>query len=140
MSENNTGEAGTNPGTDEKTFTQDQLNQIVGERLQKERQKAEADIAKKEQELQQREFLLNAKTTLATKGLPETLIGALNMSSPEAFEKALDTLEKYVDGERQKPPMPPAGALLPGYVGPKEKTSFGVTGIADGVRKAMGLQ
>ena len=139
MNENITGDAGTNPGTDEKTFTQDQLNQIVSERLQKERQKSEADIVKREQELQQREFLLNAKTALAEKGLPDTLMDALDKSSPEAFEKAIGILTKYIDDvERQKLPKPPPGALLPGYVGPKQKTSS--SGVTDGIRKAMGLR
>ena len=89
-------EQNTNTGdTGNKTFSQDDVNRIVQERLGKEKTKTEAELAKREQELTQREFLLSAKNTLAEKGLPAELLDALNMSSPEAFEKSLNIFETH---------------------------------------------
>ena len=42
----------------EKTFTQEDVNRIVSKRLSEEKQKAEADIAKREAQLKQKEFQL----------------------------------------------------------------------------------
>ena len=133
-----TGDAGTTPKPENKTFSQDDLNRIVSERLSKERAKAESDIQKREQDLQQREFLLTARTTLTERGLPVELSGFLNLSDPEAFEKGLEILDNYIKSELKKTtetakPKPPPGAL---YGGRKETGST----KSDGIRSAMGLQ
>ena len=84
-------------GTGAKTFSQDDVNRIVGERLAKEKAKGEAALAEREQHLAQRELLLTAKEKLTENGLPVELVDALNVSSPEALEKALSTVKTVMD-------------------------------------------
>lgn len=82
-------------GTGEKTFTQDDVNRIVQERLAKEKAKSsgEADFAKREQELAQRELHMTAKELLSEKGLPVQIFGALNCTDKETLEKSIATIE-----------------------------------------------
>ena len=84
-------------GAGEKTFSQEDVNRIVGERLAKEKAKGEAALAEREQQLAQRELLLTAKEKLTENGLPVELVDALNVSSPEALEKALSTVKTVLD-------------------------------------------
>lgn len=81
-------------GTGEKTFTQDDVNRIVGERLAKEKAKGEAEFSKRERELAQRELRMAAKETLSAKGLPAELLDALNCSDQETLGKSIATIEK----------------------------------------------
>ena len=84
-------------GAGEKTFTQEQVNQIISDRLARDRAKGEAALAEREQQLAQRELLLTAKEKLTENGLPVELVDALNVSSPEALEKALSTVKTVMD-------------------------------------------
>ena len=121
-------------GAGEKTFSQEDVNRIVGERLAKEKAKGEAALAEREQQLAQRELLLTAKEKLTENGLPVELVDALNVSSPEALEKALSTVKtvlgKYISEARS---MKFSGAK------PAESLS-GVRNTGDdSLRKAMRL-
>lgn len=80
----------------QKTFTQDDVNRIVGERLARDREKASEEVSKKEQELADREFHLNSRQKLMDRGYPESIMEALNCSSEEAFNKALDALDSLM--------------------------------------------
>lgn len=125
-----TGEAGnpTPAPEDTRTFSQDDVNRIVSERLAKERAKAETSLAQREQELQRREFELTAHETLRQKGLPTELMEALNCSSPEAFSKSLELLDKQFNySSPNKIIFPPVGGVPPGY------------GVDSAVREAFGL-
>lgn len=86
-------------GTGEKTFTQEDVNRIVGERLAKEKAKnsGEAELAKREQELAQRELHFSAKELLSEKGLPVQLLDALNCTDKETMEKSIATIKKIFD-------------------------------------------
>lgn len=84
-------------GTGEKTFSQDDVNRIVQERLAKDREKASKELSDKEQELAQREFRLNSRQKLIEKGYPETLLDALNCNSEEAFDKALGIIDGLME-------------------------------------------
>ena len=125
------------PAQGNKTFTQDDVNRIVQERLAKEKSKSEAAIAQREQELSQRELLLSAKEKLTAKGLPLELLDALNMSSPEALDKSLTILENIkptdqtqtLQGMKFKGVSPGQGNLRDHHDG----------GPDTDVRKAMGL-
>ena len=121
-------------GAGEKTFSQEDVNRIVGERLAKERAKGEAALAEKEQQLAQRELLLTAKEKLTENGLPVELVDALNVSSPEALEKALSTVKTVLDKYKSEArPMKSSGAK------PAESLS-GVRNTGDdSLRKAMRL-
>lgn len=91
--EDNTINQNTNPATEqgagEKTFTQEDVNRIVGERLAKEKAKnsGEADFAKREQELARRELHMTAKELLSEKGLPVQIVDALNCADEETMKK-----------------------------------------------------
>lgn len=120
----------------EKTFTQEDVNRIVGERLAKERSKREADLLKREQELQHKEFLLIAKSKLQGKGLPLELVEALNTSSPEAFDKSLEIMEQQF---KQKTTQPSPEALGgSGSPGNFPRRSYSST-QQDTLRVVMGL-
>ena len=100
MENNNNINQNANPaadqGTGEKTFTQEDVNRIVGERLAKEKAKnsGEVDLAKREQELAQRELYMTAKELLSEKGLPVQLFDALNCTDEETMKKSIATIEK----------------------------------------------
>lgn len=129
MSDNTT----TTPAAEEKTFSQDDVNRIVSERLAKEKSKADATIAQREQELAQREFLLTAKTTLTEKGLPVELLDALNTSSPEAFEQSLRILEQHSKSTARETPPPYA-------VGTGSTPVIGYGNADETIRRGMGLK
>lgn len=121
-------------GAGEKTFSQEDVNRIVGERLAKEKVKGEAALAEREQQLAQRELLLTAKEKINEMGLPAELVDALNVSSPEALEKALSTVKTVLDKYKSEArPMKLSGAK------PAESLS-GVRNTGDdSLRKAMRL-
>ena len=80
----------------QKTFTQDDVNRIVQDRLAKDRAKASEEISKREQELKDREFRLDSRQKLIDRGYPESIMDALNCSSTEAFDKALDIIDSLI--------------------------------------------
>lgn len=100
MEDNNNINQNANPAADQgtggKTFTQEDVNRIVGERLAKEKAKnsGEADLAKRKQELAQRELHISAKELLSEKGLPVQLFDALNCTDEETMKKSISTIEK----------------------------------------------
>lgn len=95
MNQNQNADPAAGQGTGEKTFTQEDGNRIVQERLAKEKAKnsGEADFTKREQELAQRELHMSAKEMLSEKGLPVQLFDALNCTDKEALEKSISTIE-----------------------------------------------
>ena len=60
-----------------KTFTQEQVNAIVGKRLAEQKATLEADFVKREQELNKREMSIRAKELLSERGLPKGLSDVL---------------------------------------------------------------
>lgn len=110
-----------------KTFSQDDVNRIVQERLAKEKAKSETTLAEKERELAAREFKLTAKEKLETQGLPVSLVEALNTSTPEAFDAALVAISQLLNDKKEQ-------AKIPRIVAP-------CNGVArDPLRDAMGLK
>ena len=81
---------------DQKTFTQEQMNAIISDRLARDRQKQNEEMSKREQELAQRELRLNNRQKLLDRGYPEIIMDALNCSSEEAFNKALDLIDGLI--------------------------------------------
>lgn len=127
----------TNPesGAGEKTFSQDDVNRIVGERLAAEKRKGEAALAEREQQLAQRELLLTAKEKLTESGLPVELLDALNVSSPEAMDKAITTVKAVIDKIKAEAPKPVFKGATPGMSLCPPRESGGDSSL----RKAMGL-
>lgn len=143
MEDNNNINQNANPaadqGTGEKTFTQEDVNRIVGERLAKEKAKnsGEADLAKREQELAQRELHMTAKELLSEKGLPVQLFDALNCTDEETMKKSIATIEKAFNEYKANLPKPVFKGFQPGASGKIPTTP--ATGDLE-IRKAMGLR
>ena len=135
MDENKTMNNQNPDGAGEKTFTQEQVNQIISDRLARDRAKGEAALAESEQQLAQRELLLTAREKLTENGLPVELVDALNVSSPEALEKALSTVKTVMDKYKaEAQPIKIIGGAKPAEVLCRAK----YTGDAS-LRKAMEL-
>ena len=129
-------------GTGERTFSQEDVNRIVQDRLAKDREKASRELGEKEQELAQREFRLNSRQKLIDKGYPETLLDALNCSSEEAFDKALGIIDGLMEErlaskkDDEKQAQLEAQRARP-FTGPLNQSAYR-TGT-DPIRKAMNL-
>ena len=137
MDENKTMQNQNPDGAGETTFTQEQVNKIVSDRLAREKVKSEVALAEREQQLAQRELLLTAKEKLTDAGLPVELLNALNVSSPEAIEKAITTLKGVIDKIKAEAPKPfTIHGAKPAEAGRRpELESSGDSRL----RKAMGL-
>ena len=135
MDENKTTNTNPESGAGAKTFSQDDVNRIVGERLAAEKRKGEAALAEREQQLAQRELLLTAKEKLTESGLPVELLDALNVSSPEAMEKAIATVKAVTDKIKAEAPKP---FTIHGAK-PAEAGRSPQMGGNSQLRKAMGL-
>lgn len=134
MDENKTMNNQNPDGIGEKTFTQEQVNQIISDRLARDRAKGEAALAEREQQLAHRELLLTAKEKINEMGLPAELVDALNVSSPEALEKALSIVKTVMDKYKSEArPMKFRGAK------PAESLSHAKNTGDSSLRKAMGL-
>lgn len=81
-------------GTQERTFTQDDVNRIVQERLAKEKGKGSEDLDKRAAELDKRERRMNAIDELRKNDLPDYLVDALNMETDEAFQQSMEAIKK----------------------------------------------
>ena len=94
----NTSTEGIQTSTEGKTFTQEDVNRIVQERLAKERSKAagngDDELSKRAAELDMRERKLNAREALKKEGLPDYLVDALNMNTEEDFQKSMEAIKK----------------------------------------------
>lgn len=134
MDENKTMNNLNPDGAGEKTFSQEDVNRIVSERLAKEKAKGEAALAEREQQLAQRELLLTAKEKMTEQGLPLELLDALNVSSPEALEKSLNIVSTVLNKlKAEARPIKLSGAK------PAENPSRVQPTGDSSLRKAMGL-
>lgn len=137
---NNNQTMNNNPNIGEKTFTQEQVNAIIGERLAKEKARADAvlvereqQFAERERQLANREALFDLKDQLKEMGLPAELLPVLNVKDKAALNTALEALKSYVD-EKNKPQYK---VYEPNVLqhGDYDKNY----GITQNLRKAMGL-
>ena len=128
------------PNTEGKTFTQDDVNRIVQERLSKERERGTAELAQREKDLAAREMALTAREKLTENGLPVELLEALNCSSVEALDKSIALLKEHA---LKKQPAEKLMGFVPGdsHVD-TGYTHRGEAGWGDdySIRKAMGLK
>lgn len=84
----------------QKTFTQDEVNRIVKDRLARAKGGSNTDpdaggFAEREKALNQRELQLEAREKLADAGLPRGLLDVVNFSSKEDMEKSINALTAY---------------------------------------------
>ncbi len=130
-------QAPTDGGQTERTFTQDDVNRIVQDRLAKDREKAAKELSEREQELTQREFRLNSRQKLIDRGYPESIMDALNCSSEEAFNKALDVIDGLIKERTPDPKQVELEQNRARFTQPLNP-SFRMSGT-DPIRKAMNL-
>ena len=119
-----------------KTFTQDEVNEIVRKRLARERQKSaesgEDSFAEREKDLQNRENLMYARERFFEENLPADLINLASGKSKEEIDEVIKTLKPYVDKKNE-----PAGNGSSGKSWGQRQN--GRTSNTDQIRKAMGL-
>ena len=106
----NTSTEGAQTGTEGmqqngKTFTQDDVNRIVQERLAKEKSKASsnedfekktAELEKRTTELEARENRLNAVTALRDAGYPDELADVIRCSNADELKKSMEVIDKII--------------------------------------------
>lgn len=132
----NTSTEGTQTSTEGKTFTQEDVNRIVQERLAKEKSKGNGDdeLNKRAAELDLRERKLTAREKLRENGLPDYLVDALNMNTDEDFQKSMEAILKMKGETGNNEPKPIRRGHLIGMV-----QSMG-TKVDDPTRVAFGLK
>lgn len=93
----------------ERTFTQEEVEEIIGKRLARERKKYERetgttepdegknDVSKKESELISRELQIMAKEKLLEMNMPLELASCLKYDDKESLEKAIETINKIYE-------------------------------------------
>ncbi len=95
----------------EKTFTQEDVNRIVGERLARVKSESIPGLQEREQEIGKRELMLDAREKLMEAGLPKDLINALNCNSKEEMEKSIEMIQELLE-DVKKPKRGPYRAVF----------------------------
>jgi len=92
----------------EKLFTQADLDRIIGERLSRERQKAEpSPVEAREADLKAREARLTCREYINGNGFPQELLELLDTSDSEKFRQAVEKLDELVQlPSRHRKPAP----------------------------------
>ena len=104
----------TEPQGNGKMFTQEEVNQIVSERLKKERAKGEpSEQDKRIGELNAKESHLNCREYLISNGYPADLLEILGTDDSEKFIKNVEKLCQICP-ELGKPVIPTAGGMRHG--------------------------
>lgn len=91
----------------EKTFTQDEVNRIVSERLARDRAKSNEaneqikDITDRETALRARELEFEKKTFARENDLPEEIVDILAADDAESFKEKAEKLKPYLRGRFQ---------------------------------------
>ena len=121
-------------GQEEKTFTQEEVNEIVQRRLAKDRKiradevlDSENDLKNREKALRDRENELYAKEAFKNNGLPDDLLVIVKGKSSEETDNIIKTLKPYIDKTREP------------ILNPVMRTSGNNSGM-DVIREAMGLK
>lgn len=78
--------------TETSEINQESIDRLVSEQVTKER----AKLKKREEEVQRKEFLLNAREKLAKEKIPAELLEAMNTSSEETLAKSIELLKQYM--------------------------------------------
>lgn len=117
---------------EDKTFTQEEVNNIVSKRLAEEKTKLEAGISQREQELTRKELELTAKSKLKDIGLDSSVISYLKFEDEATLDEAIEALKGL------KPKDEPQNKNMPYFV--KGGTGGNGEEHRSAIRKAMGLK
>lgn len=135
----------------EKTFTQEDVNRIVSDRLAKEKGKTDAALAEREKDLTAREKVLETREKLAGAGLPGELLSALRLYGEGEIDKAIAIFAKHYKAQGEdaipagfKPGANPASVngAKPGYGIDRSEyvNRYGAERAKESLRQAMGLK
>ncbi|MEG1433099.1 hypothetical protein [Eubacterium sp.] len=130
-----TGAENQDNGQDEgKTFTQEDVNRIVQERLERERNKQhpqsdiETQLTERERNLNRREMQMNAREKLAERGLPKELADLIDFSDTDKFDERMTQVielgQKIKKDSRGKRVYEPMGPLPKGDDVPDSENPF----------------
>ena len=142
----NTSTEGTQTSTEGKTFTQDDVNRIVQERLAKEKGKASsnedfekktAELDRRTSELEARENRLNALTALRSAGYPDELADVIRCSNADELKKSMELIDKII---KERTPEGWSKELEQKRSRIVFTAPMHTTPENDGIRKAMGLR
>lgn len=110
-----------------KTFTQEDVNRIVSERLARERAKAEPQDDEREKALKAREARMDCREYIASKKYPVALLDVLDMSDADKFKEMADKLVKHfpaiLESAEKPKAYPQFGAAVSGSM-PRGKTDL----------------
>lgn len=127
--------------TEPKTFTQDDVNRIVQDRLAKERAKQGAELEQRAAELEAKEFNALKAETAKKHNIPLEVLDALKASNAEDLEKAVKVLTDWGNSPRAlKPDGSPYTAEEMKHLRFTGKTGGGGLGASDPIKSAMGLK
>lgn len=113
-------DTGVNGGTGGKTFTQEDVNRIVSERLARDRADraaAPSPADEREAALKARETRLDCRDYLDGKNLPAVLLEVLDCSDLEKFKAATDTLVNRFPSIARANEIPPPYSATTGTGG-----------------------
>lgn len=107
---------GNEPGAIEvpegKTFSQEDVNKIINERLKKEKDKTQKQVEALEKEYQQKELNFKAKELLTSKGLSLDILDALKYEDEDTLNKSVNLIESIFK-TGTKPKYDPAAGGAP---------------------------
>lgn len=86
----------------EKTFTQDEVNKIVSDRLGREKERYEKDYQAKAEELRQQELRIKGTELLKSHKLSEEIYDILKFSNTEELETSILALKKALQGTHEE--------------------------------------
>ena len=125
----------------EKLFTQEEVNRIIGERLSRVKTDSSQELQERERKAMARELQLDAREKLMDAGLPKELLGAINCSTKEAMENSIKVIQGLYGGNSSGNIQKPTYRISTG-VSNQINGSHHSTGVDDpaAIRKAMGLK
>lgn len=118
---------------DNKTFTQEEVNTIVQDRLAKEKAKYEKQLEDMQTDVARREKRLDAQEKLKEKGLPAELVDLVNLNDEKSFNTSLELIERTYKQQQPQPQRKENHGS--GQYAPRD----GAASSGDPFREAMGL-
>lgn len=97
--ENKNTHQGENEPESGKTFTQEEVNKIVQQRLERAKSKEPDELAKREAELNKREMNLTIREQLSSAGLPNELAGVISAQDEDEAREKIEILKKYIESQ-----------------------------------------
>lgn len=132
---------GDEPGAIEvpegKTFSQEDVNKIINDRLKKEKDKTQKQVEAMEKEFKQKELNFKAKELLTSKGLSLDILDALKYEDEETLNKSVSIVESIINSipPQQNEPVQFSGVTPAVSRGMSESPSPN-----DQIREAFGLK